>query len=186
MLRPPGLRQNQKEADHYKSMALHRLGHGSSSLTLDDGQSLLDELLAALMEQGLQERLWKCWADCDYDPARFGAKRLPVILKVQGPIIAKYGFENSPAGVAKSIMAFFSGDEPLNANPEVAFKNDILHYLTDPAKQCLSPIDGEGGFQAEYSRWLAQVRMTGHWEHLFPSPKPVDFRPYWEAQNRSK
>jgi len=99
-------------------------------LSLIRGTQLLDELLEGYSDLGFQKRLVQFYSKYGYDEADSSMvkARQELFLTVQAPILPKFGFEPSPAGVHKSFMVL--GVWELSKHPEIQKRNAAIGYFT--------------------------------------------------------
>jgi len=83
---------------------------------------------------------------------------------VQGPVIAKYGFEPSRRGVWQVVQAFRGS---LNIDPEIGAINVTNDWLTDPDLQAQDP-----RCQYQMTSWKLQCHSAAGWK---PSPMATDY-----------
>jgi len=111
----------------------------AGALTRERAVWMQDELIEGFSRSDFQSRLDSIWKDKSLGPTDSAQAREDACFEVQGPILAKYGFEASRLGLSRSIEAFAP---ELTADPEIASKGEYLRWLADPAlraKQSVQP-----------------------------------------------
>lgn len=86
-----------------------------------------------------------------------GQARHQVCFPVQAPIVKRFGFEPTRAGVMRCQLALETED--LQANPEVRKGTMLLRWLTDPSRQKLGP--PPAGYERYKPRELRVDEETG-------------------------
>jgi len=99
--------------------------------------ALQNDLIAEYTKEDFQRRLRAAFAATRGDPMKRKLEQRRICLEVQGPVIERYGFENSWEGVLRSTVAFTSD---INADPYISRKNEFIHWLVDPEKQERQPL----------------------------------------------
>merc|ERR1711879_397695 len=149
-------------------------------------------LIALYSAPEFQQRLHQAFRSAGgagADPLTWGRARQDVCLPVQTQVLAKFGFEPNRKGLAQSVKAF---TPEINADPEVAEKNQIMAWLVDPNQQAqheeptkpaetqaaeirkLNPDDGkiytfselQGAFRHEYT----SAELDSYWRDAM---KPI-------------
>lgn len=103
------------------------------TLSREDAYAMQEDLLAGFEDEAFQRKLRSRWKAAGDDMILQAKARQEVCLEVQGPIIAKYGFEASRKGVAMSVLAFQVPE--LEHDEEIVERNRRLGYLADPSKR---------------------------------------------------
>jgi len=116
----------------YRLVSLRAMPLQKIALTREQAYAMQEDLLAAFQDEAFQRRLVARWKAAGDDMVQQAKARQEVCLEVQGPIIAKYGFEASRKGVAMSVLAF---QAPELGDEEIGERNRRLGYLADPSKR---------------------------------------------------
>lgn len=102
------------------------------TLSLEDCIKMEDGLIKGYLTEEFQTRIWEAWKAHGDDAVAMAKAKQGVCLEVQGPVIEKFGFEPSRAGVMESVKAF---TPEINDHPEVAWRSTFMAYLVDPSQQ---------------------------------------------------
>jgi len=127
----------------------------TQQLTREQAHGILDEVLPQFNSKEFQRRMRELW---DSTPDHFEKVKLrqELCLGIQGPVIEKYGYKPTPAGVSKSssqIMKLFASD------PGLSVKGFLNNWLVSHLEHTEKPQDLEGRHNAEF--WLGLTR-TGY------------------------
>merc|ERR1712232_1346914 len=98
-------------------------------------------LLDAFSQEEFQKRLHTAWDAAEGDPVKQVNERRRVCLEIQGPLIARFGFEQSWAGLMKSVAAcnLVTPHEVHDYSSLIGFRAILINWLGDPKKQCELP-----------------------------------------------
>lgn len=132
---------------------------GFRPISLEEAIQLQDLLIEEYKREEFQDRLHDAWASAKGDACEELRARQAVCLPIQGPVIARFGFEPTRRGVSHSVLAF----RPHNWHPEVEDRNLTMQYLVTPPQQNTKWING---FE-EPPRWWQRAQRSG-------PPRPVD------------
>lgn len=120
-------------------MSVNRVEKGSKAkqariphLTRDQAWQLQEELINGYTQKEFQRKLHQTWFAAEDQVSKIKVRQ-QLCLEVQGPVISKYGFDASRAGVAKSVLAFRRKE--LEEDVEISQRNFLLGWLTDPETQ---------------------------------------------------
>lgn len=122
------------------------------SLSREQALQMMDELIEAYSKVEFQQELHQAWAAVAGDPIQQGRARQAVCLKVQGPIIERYGFEASRRGVALSVTAFNESIVVGCEEEAVRHKCFMVGWLVNPAQQ-------EASERTQRDQYLASVGL---------------------------
>mmetsp|Transcript_7065 Transcript_7065/g.21459 ORF Transcript_7065/g.21459 Transcript_7065/m.21459 type:complete len:508 (+) Transcript_7065:179-1702(+) len=122
-------------------------------LTREQAHGILDEVLPKFMDKDFQRRMRERWESTTdhFEKVRL---RQELCLEIQAPVMAKYGYKPTAAGVSKSsaqIMRLFVSD------PELAVKGTLNNWLVSHLDYPGFPWDPEGRFSEEI--WLPLTRQ---------------------------
>mmetsp|Transcript_9342 Transcript_9342/g.18802 ORF Transcript_9342/g.18802 Transcript_9342/m.18802 type:complete len:513 (-) Transcript_9342:155-1693(-) len=132
-------------------------------LTREQAHGILDEVLPQFNSKDFQRKMRELW---DSTPDYFEKVKLrqELCLEIQGPVIAKYGYKATPAGVSKSssqIMKLMSQD------PYLSVKGVLNNWLVSHLEHTGDKrVDLEGRHTDEY--WLHLTRA--HYKVSVTSP----------------
>lgn len=118
-------------------MAPKAKGKARPVLDVETGRKLQDELVKAYEAEAFQNKLRVAWRAAGDDKMKQFQARQEELLKVQIPIITKYGFEGSRKGANDSKLAF--GDAEFGIHADIQEKFHYTMYLLDPDVQALGP-----------------------------------------------
>merc|ERR1712113_366369 len=90
--------------------------------------AMQDELISAFLDDTFQQRLHAAWGDPAIKERLREVRRRQICLEVQGPILERYGYENSHRGLMQSYFTSSIRDDE-----EVGLKALIMEWLTHPA-----------------------------------------------------
>mmetsp|Transcript_147534 Transcript_147534/g.269010 ORF Transcript_147534/g.269010 Transcript_147534/m.269010 type:complete len:810 (-) Transcript_147534:82-2511(-) len=117
-------------------MAPKAKGKARPVLDLETGRKLQDELIKAYEDEAFQNKLRAAWRAAGDDKLKQMQARQDELLKVQLPVITKYGFDGSRKGSNDSKLAFGT---PVFQVADIQEKFNYTMYLLDPDLQALGP-----------------------------------------------
>jgi len=122
-------------------------------LTSEQAHGILDELMPTFISKDFQRRMRTLW---ESTPEYMEKVRLrqELCLEVQGPVISKYGFKPTAAGVSKSSAQTM---KLMPKDPQLSVKGHLNNWLVAHFEYPCKSWDLEGRHSDEH--WLQQTRM---------------------------
>uniref|UniRef100_A0A6T1E7A2 Glycosyltransferase 2-like domain-containing protein n=1 Tax=Alexandrium monilatum TaxID=311494 RepID=A0A6T1E7A2_9DINO len=99
------------------------------TLTCSEALDMQDALIGAYKTEDFQEKLRRIWSQTGGDRVLRYKLRQDLCLPIQGPIVARFGFEPSRLGVAQCVALFKSA--AWCQDPTVVANNNLMHILCD-------------------------------------------------------
>jgi len=125
----------------------------TQQLTREQAHSILDEVLPQFNCKQFQRKMRELWESTpdDFEKVKL---RQELCLQIQGPIIAKYGYKATAAGVSKNSSQIM---KLMQTDPGLAVKGTLNSWLVSHLAFSEKQWDGEGRHNDEY--WLQLTRM---------------------------